>query len=194
MDADFLDSLARSLGAANSRRRALAAALGGLVTLGVLPAGAKKGKTKKPKKNAFGCLNVGQPCRGKSGTCCSGICQGKKPKKGEKDKSKCVAHNEGGCTAERSVCVTGSPTSFCGPEAVCLATTGNAGFCANVAGNSFSQEVNCRVCGKDTDCEAAGFGQGAACVLLNQGFCATLESTCAGINGSSGTACLPPGA
>ena len=43
-------------------------------------------------------------------------------------------------------------------------------------------------------CEAAGFGQGAACVLLNQGFCATPETNCAGVNGSSGTACLPPGA
>ena len=79
MDTDVFDSLARSLGAASSRRRALAAALGGLVTLGVLPTGAKKGKTKKPKPNAFGCLNVGQKCRGKDSKCCSGICQGKKP-------------------------------------------------------------------------------------------------------------------
>jgi hypothetical protein len=193
VDADFLDSLARSLGDASSRRRALAAALGGLATLGVLPAGAKKGRAKKPKKNAFGCLDVGQKCRGKSGKCCSGICQGKKPKKGKKDNSTCVAHNEGGCTAERSVCVTGNQSSLCGPEAVCLATTGNAGFCASVAGNSFTQAANCRPCARDTDCEA-GFGQGAACVLVNQGVCATPETTCAGINGSSGTACLPPGA
>ena len=185
------DALARSLAAVSSRRRTLAAVLGSLVTAGALPTGAKKGK-KKPKLNAFGCLDVGKACGGKSGKCCSGICQGKKPKKGKKDKSKCVAHNTGGCTPERSTCVTGNQSSLCGPQSVCLATTGNAGFCA--AGMSFSQEANCRPCSKDQDCEAAGFGQGSACVLINQGFCAVPESTCAGINGSSGTACLPPGA
>jgi hypothetical protein len=193
MDGSQFDNLLRSL--TGSRRSLLPGAL-------TLVAGwqrisevkAKKKPKNKPKLNAFGCLNVGQKCRGKDSTCCSGLCQGKKPKKGQKDKSTCVAHNDGGCTPERSVCVTGSQASLCGPEAVCLATTGNAGFCANVAGNSFSQEANCRVCSKDTDCEAAGFGQGAACVLLNQGVCATPESTCVGFNGSSGTACLPPGA
>jgi hypothetical protein len=156
---------------------------------------AKKGKgkknAKKPPRNAFGCLEVGKPCRGKDSSCCSGVCRGKKPKKGKKDTSKCVAHNTVGCTPERSVCFTGNQSSFCGPQKLCMATTGNAGFCA---AGVFSQEIHCRVCGKDTDCEAAGFGQGAACVLVNQGFCATPESTCAGINGSSGTACLPPGA
>ena len=199
MHANRFNEVAYLLAALPSRRdvlRGLVAAglgLGGL-RLQEATEAKKKQRNKKPKLNAFGCLNVGQKCRGKDSKCCSGICQGKKPKKGEKDKSTCVAHNEGPCTADRSVCATGSPASLCGPEAVCLATTGNAGFCANVAGNSFSQEANCRVCGKDTDCEAAGFGQGAACVLLNQGFCATPDTNCAGVNGSSGTACLPPGA
>ena len=49
----------------------------------------EKKKNKKPKNNAFGCLNVGQACNGKNDKCCSGICDGKKPKKGKKDKSKC---------------------------------------------------------------------------------------------------------
>ena len=193
MEADRFDSLTQFLTSAGSRRRALAA-LGSLISLGALPASARKGrkKPKTPKTNAFGCLDVGRPCRGKDGACCSGLCQGKKPKKGKKDKSTCVAHNEGGCTAERSVCVTGNNTSLCGPEAVCLATTGNAGFCANAAGSGFSQEVNCRPCAKDTDCEAAGFGPGSACVIVDQGFCTSIS--CAGVNGSSGTACLPPGA
>jgi hypothetical protein len=151
MHANRFNEAAYLLTALPSRRdvlRGLVAAglgLGGLR----LPEAAetKKKHKKKPKKNAFGCLNVGQKCRGKSGKCCSGICQGKKPKKGTKDNSKCVAHNEGGCTPERSICLTGSQASLCGPEAACLATTGNAGFCANLAGNSFSQEANCRVCG-----------------------------------------------
>src|SRR5215211_8922662 len=47
--------------------------------------------------NAFGCLNVDKPCRGWNDLCCSGICAGKKPKKGKPDKSRCVAHDTGGC-------------------------------------------------------------------------------------------------
>lgn len=191
MDDERFDSLTRFLTTAGSRRRVLAA-LGSLVTLGALPARAKKDKNKlkKPKLNAFGCVDVGKACQGKNGTCCSGLCQGKKPKKGKKDKSRCVAHNTGACTPERSVCATGNDTSICAPQSVCLATTGNAGFCAN--GTGFSQEANCRPCAKDTDCEAAGFGQGSACVIVDQGFCTSIS--CAEVNGSSGTACLPPGA
>jgi len=194
MDSYRFDALTRSLTVAGSRRHALAAALGGLITLGALSADAKKDKRtkKKPKLNAFGCVDVGKACQGNDSKCCSGICQGKKPKKGEKDKSKCVAHNTGGCTAERSACFTGNQSSLCGPQALCLATTGNAGFCAD--STSFSQEANCRACSTDQDCEAAGFAPGSACVLINQGFCATSNTTCAGISGSSGTACLPPGA
>jgi hypothetical protein len=185
MDADRFDAVARALGAVSSRRRALIAALGGLVPFGTRPADAKNGRTKKPKLNAFGCLNVGQKCRGKDSTCCSGICQGKKPKKGKKDRSTCVAHNTGGCTLDRDLCFN-PQLAPCSKTAFCLTTTGNAPFCAeNIA--DF-----CRPCGKDKDCEALGFGPGAACVILRtQGICV---SGCEGVNGSSGTACLPPGA
>jgi hypothetical protein len=154
-------------------------------------AAAKKKRKKKPRKptfSAFGCLNVGQPCRGDSATCCSGICQGKKPKKGKKDTSTCVAHNTGGCTPERSLCVTDSPASQCSAEGVCLTTTGNAGFCAD-ADIGFT---NCQPCRTDTDCEALGFGAGAACVIFDGQFCASPDEGCAGHNGSSGTACLQP--
>ncbi len=37
---------------------------------------------RKPRRNAFGCVDVGTPCRGKDRSCCSGICSGPKPKKG----------------------------------------------------------------------------------------------------------------
>jgi hypothetical protein len=194
MDEHPFPSLSRALISVPSRRdvlRALAGAGLGFGALRLPDAVDAKKKSKKPKLNAFGCLNVGQPCRGKDAKCCSGVCQGKKPKRGQKDKSTCVAHNTGGCTPERSACFTGNQSSLCGPQSVCLATTGNAGFCAAA---TFTQEANCRVCRTDQDCDAAGFGPGAACVVVNQGFCASANTTCAGINGSSGTACLPPGA
>jgi hypothetical protein len=198
MDTNRFNEVASVLAAVPSRRDIVR----GLFATGLgfgarrLPeaAAAKKKRKKKPQKpslNAFGCVNIGGTCRGNDDNCCSGLCQGKKPKKGRKDTSTCVAHNTGGCTAERSACFTGNESSLCGPAAICLATTGNAGFCA---ASVFSQEVNCRPCGKDQDCEAAGFGQGSACVLVNQGFCAASDTNCSGINGSSGTACLPPGA
>jgi hypothetical protein len=194
MDQHRMLTLTRALARVPSRRDVLRGLAGVGLGFGAfrLPdaTGAKK-RSKKPPLNAFGCLNVGQKCRGKDSTCCSGHCQGKKPKKGQKDKSTCIAHNTGGCTVERSACFTGNQSSLCGPQAVCLATTGNAPFCAAA---TFTQEANCRVCRTDQDCEAAGFGLGAACVVVNQGFCASANTTCAGINGSSGTACLPPGA
>ena len=76
-----------------SRTVSRRAALVGLSTmlpartmLGISDAGARKKhkhkKRNKPDNNAFGCLNVGQHCNGKDDKCCSGICDGKKPKKG----------------------------------------------------------------------------------------------------------------
>jgi hypothetical protein len=191
MDADRFDALARTLNETPSRRgalrlltgSALASVLGGL---GALPAAAKK--SKRPKKNGYGCLDVGQKCRGKDSKCCSGICQGKKPKKGERDKSKCVAHNTGGCALDRDVCFN-PQLSPCSKTAFCLTTTGNAPFCGQATGGP---ETFCRTCRTDKDCEAAGVGLGAACVVLRtQGYCL---NGCEGINGSSGTACLAPGA
>jgi hypothetical protein len=194
--ADRFDRIARSLTGAPSRRRLLRGLA--IVPLGLLLArfprvtSAKRHK-KKPKLNAYGCLNVGQPCGGKDDRCCSGICEGKKSKKGKKDKSKCAAHHTGGCTPERSVCVTGSVLSACtqgGPTAVCLATTGNAAFCATTVG--LTRENNCRVCSTDKECEALGYPPGSACLILTGVGC-TANNDCNGVNGSSGTACIPPG-
>jgi hypothetical protein len=133
----------------------------------------RKKKGKKAKPNAFGCLNIGQPCNGASGACCSGICEGSKPKKGKPDRSRCVAHNELGCDADDSTC---SETVPCGVDGICYQTTGRAGFCAN------GGLCDCAPCTKYTDCEGQ-FGPGAACIVCT--------GECAGVNGSQGTACVP---
>lgn len=192
MDRSAFDRLARWIGADTSRRcvlrSAFAAALSGVTgtaPLGAETIAAKKGA--KLKRNTYGCVDVGKPCRGRDAVCCSGICKGKRPKKGQRDRSKCVAHNVGGCTLDRALCI--NPTlAACSKTAKCLVTTGKAPFCAE---NDFSHEANCKPCGQDADCEAMGFGQGSACVLLHtEGTCA---KGCEGINGSQGTACLAPG-
>ena len=144
-----------------------AAALFGLVSVGV-PDGSRAKGRKKLKRNSFGCVDVGKPCRGRDTQCCSGICQGKKPKRGEKDKSTCVAHNTGGCGTHGDWCA--GVDVPCGPNQgnFCFQTTGKAGFCA--AGGP------CVDCKKDTDCEATK-GPGAAPVVC---------ALCPG----SGTACF----
>jgi hypothetical protein len=184
MEADRFDSLARSLTQTGSRRRALTA-LGGLVTLNALPASAKKGKNKKkakkPSRNAFGCLDVGTSCRGSSANCCSGTCEGKKPKKGKKDTSSCVAHNTGICSAETDTCTVGVgvPCHPSNPNCLCFLTTGNAGFCGSFTGNGSGGINECRVCRTDPECQAE-FGAGAACVVLGgvcTPFCLTTGRT-----------------
>jgi hypothetical protein len=189
VDASRFDELTRSLTAAGSRRRLLRGLAG--VALGLAPGHLPvMAKSKGKKKSA--CLAVGKPCGGNNSKCCSGICKGKKPKKGKSDRSKCVAHNTGGCTPERSFCVVGESPSKCREDqpSACLATTGNAGFCA--ATQDFDPDTNCRVCAKDKDCEKR-FGPGSACVIVNGGtFCKDQEHSCAGTNGSKGTACVAP--
>ena len=162
-------------------RRAALAGLAGILPAWVGPGPgvmqAKKHKHKKrnkPQNNAFGCLNVGQHCNGKDDKCCSGICDGKKPKKGKKDKSKCVGHNAGPCQDAFDVCEGVALT--CGLSGACFKTTGNAPFCAG--GNS-----ECQPCQRDVDCVNQGFGVGAACVVCN--------SECALISG--GTVCFAAG-
>ena len=181
MDGSLFDTLARSLAHARTRRGALATLLG--ATLGLFSrddADAKKGKGKKPKVNEFGCIDVGKACRGKNGKCCSGICQGKKPKKHRKDKSTCVAHNVGTCTLDS--CTAGGDISCnpANPQCFCVATTGNAHFCGNV---SMPPANHCRVCSKDSQCEVE-FGPGAACVVF-AGLCAPLCPA------TGGTGCVP---
>ncbi len=177
-DESFAPPSAHSL----SRRAALAgvaAVFPAAMVLGVEDAEGKKNKKKrkkdkKPKNNAFGCLNVGQACNGKDDKCCSGICDGKKPKKGKKDKSKCVAHNVNSCNEAADIC--NGVLALCGLEGACVKTTGNAPFCA--AGNS-----ECGFCQRDIDCVNQGFGVGAACVVCN--------SECALVSG--GTVCFSAG-
>jgi hypothetical protein len=159
MDASRFDILARSLTDLSARR----ALVRGLAALGLqaagVPSGAGAKRRKKPKRNAFGCLNVGQPCRGHGAKCCSGICQGKKPKKGDKDKSRCVAHDTGGCQAGQQGAFCGGANVPCttstGSPGVCDTTTGNAGYCAFT--------TTCSRCSKDADCRPV-CGRGAACV------------------------------
>ena len=174
MDATRFDSLARFLTAGSSRRYLMR----GLGALGLgfgaarFPETASGKKTrkkrKKLKRNAFGCVNVGGKCRGKDRVCCSGICNGKKPKKGKKDRSRCVAHNVLDCQPGQGTCGFGA----CGTSGACYRTTGQAGFCAS--------NGDCVSCRKDADCDAMGFGPGAACIL------------CEGCGGVSDTACFRP--
>lgn len=115
-----------------------------------------KNNNKKPENNAFGCLNIGQACNGKDDKCCSGICDGKKPKKGKKDTSKCAGHDANICQPGFDVCQ--GVIAMCSNGGACFTTTGKAPFCAG--GNGV-----CTVCKRDPDCVAAGFGALAACVV-----------------------------
>jgi hypothetical protein len=136
---------------------------------------AKKKHRKKPTLNRFGCVDVGNPCRGNDALCCSGICEGKKPKKGKRDRSRCVGHHVDICQpGQLSIPCGGSDetTVLCtlpnGEPGLCERTTGNASYCAG----SFNV---CAPCGNDADCHAV-CGAGAACI------------TCAGC--AEGTACV----
>jgi hypothetical protein len=177
---------------------------GGLRRVGAAEA-KKKGKKKRKKKlqprplpppssppslpplilNRFGCVEVGQPCRGDSSLCCSGVCAGAAPAEGQPDSSTCAAHNTSGCTADTNTCDFG-PDIPCNPGQpgyrVCLLTTGNAGFCGDVSAGA---TTHCRVCSRDVDCQGE-FGPGAACVFLG-GTCTPLCIT------TNRTACVPAG-
>jgi hypothetical protein len=176
MDAARFDALTRRLTEFQSRRRVLVT-LRGLGIVGTASrwpwdaAEAKKKKRKKPKKNQFGCIDVGKKCYGKDTQCCSGICEGKKKT------SKCVAHHVRNCTAEDNSCAESIP---CGGNGECFRTTGKGAFCGAVG------TCDCHPCNKDADC-VAEFGEGAACIV-----CTADEVGCIGVNGSNGTACVPP--
>ncbi len=169
MQSHQLDNVSRRL--ARSRRTLVgagvlaASGLKGFSTLTPLDAvQAKKRKRRPLVLNTFGCVDVGGKCRGNSDNCCSGVCQGRKPKKGKKDKSVCVAHNTGGCSVASDSCLVGGTPTPCPPDGACLRTTGNAGFCGDFT------RTTCQACQRDRDCEIV-FGAGSACVI-----CAT--STC----------------
>lgn len=157
------DAAVRQLAQRLSRRRlwgvASAVALG--AAIGRFPASTdarnrNRKKAKKLQRNSFGCVDVGKACRGNSDNCCSGICEGTKPKKGKKDTSRCLAHNVLECLAGQDACASGFIPCGTDPDSACHQTTGNAAFCAGKGG--------CAECRKDTDCEGE-FGPGAACVV-----------------------------
>jgi hypothetical protein len=191
MEGQYFDMLTRTLTA--SRRSLVIGGLALVLGRSDLPsAEAKKGHRKKRKKrsqraapstpppppafNAFGCLDVGQPCQGDNSLCCSGIC--------DPGTSTCVGHNAGPCVPAADSCTVGAevPCNASNRFSVCTLTTGNAAFCGDITGGT---TTHCRVCRKDTDCQAE-FGAGAACVVLGGG-CSPL----CGITGR--TACLAAG-
>ena len=152
----------RSLATSPSRRavpRGLAAAGLALGPYRSPGAAASKKRRKTLRRNAFGCVAVGGKCQGKDAACCSGICQGKKPKKGERDASRCAAH--GACA-----CETGQHIQdVCGGDVdvPCTTSTGNAGTSTGHAPYC-SRESYCRACQKDADCQRFR-GKDAACIL-----------------------------
>jgi hypothetical protein len=163
MHATRFDTITRSLITGSSRRTlfaGLAAAVGATVLARSEPALARKKNKKKLKFNAFGCVNVEGKCRGNDANCCSNICEGKKPKKGKKDKSRCVGHDGGSCQAGQDSCLAGGSgipcTTDTGHSGSCLTTTGAAEYCGRKGG--------CFACAKDADC-VPFCGLHAACVV-----------------------------
>jgi hypothetical protein len=160
-------------------------ALTGFTSVGAKQHGHRRHKRhNRPVVNQHGCLDVGQPCRGESSVCCSGICQGTAPKKGKQDRSTCIAHNAGTCSPDQDACTTGvnAHCNAANERSICLLTTGNAGFCGDITAGVLEL---CRVCDRDTDCQAE-FGVGAACVSFGNVCSALCPAT-------SSTACVPAG-
>jgi hypothetical protein len=148
-----------------------------------------KQRSQPASLNQFGCIDVGQKCRGQCALCCSGVFTGKKPKKGKKDNRTCIAHGAGICTPALNFCVAQNAIdSLCNlpsTSATCFLTTGNAGFCGEATG--FNPLLNCRLCSTDKDCESFGFPVGSACTIIqgNPG----CDNVCAA---TQGRGCLPP--
>jgi hypothetical protein len=179
MDAGHFDQLTRLLTAGASRRVALgglAAALS--VSAARLPVASARKRREKLVRNAFGCVAVGRKCRGKDRVCCSGRCDGKRPRKGEKDTSRCVAHDTGGCRAGQRNQNCGGVDIQCRGGAslvgVCETTTGNAPYCA--------RGYSCVSCATDQDCRSV-CGPRAACLPCGY-YCP--GPVCAGPNACDG--------
>jgi hypothetical protein len=184
MDANRFDALTRSFGTDTSRRGFFGAMLAavGLGALGPAGVAAKDGKKKKKRKkgptpNIFGCLDVGKKCRGKGSKCCSGICQGKKPKKGKRDRSKCVGHDGSTCLVGQHPTYCGGPalvgcTTSAGMDGVCTTTTGKAAYCLGAGG--------CFPCKRDRDCHAV-CGPRSACIPCRLSCAAQGGTACASV-------------
>ena len=163
----MLDSIRAARGVP-SRRHVLLGLLGaGLAFRGAQTpevAHAEKRRSRRVKRNAFGCVNVGGICQN-AGQCCSGICEGKKGKR------TCREHDGGtGCRAGliEDGCggtVDVACTTSTGQTGICNTTTGNAGYCIAIGGASpipgCTKDADCRaLCGTDAAvcirCEGAG--------------------------------------
>lgn len=171
---------ARSL-TGSSSRRGLLRGLGG-AALGLAPlhhlrdviARKRRRRKKPPTFNLFGCQDNGGRCNGRNAFCCSGLCVGKSPKAGEKDKSRCVARNTSAeCGPNHDHCdATVSCTTSAGNPGECGFTTGRGGYCFDVD----RPDLPCR---RDPDCQQI-LGASAACVWCQS----TGLAHCVGIQSS----------
>ena len=211
MDQHYFDGLSRTLARLPSRRDVLRGLAGAGLGLGALRqpdaiAAKKKGRHKKTRKkhppspplqpslqlplvfNQYGCVEVGQACRGDNSLCCSGICDGAVPaNEHEPDNSRCAAHGSGTCHQDREgICTipnlalaTCNNRSNCG----CIRTVAGSNFCAELfSGGPGSSQ--CAFCQRDADCVALGLPPETACAPVFDGICAGLCPT--------GMACLVP--
>lgn len=180
MDAKRFDRLARVLTGSSSRRTLLAGFTGALAALAarLVPGGVGARNKRRPKKlpnlGPFGCQKVGGRCNGRNGLCCSGLCVGKTPKAGEKDKSQCVARNTSAeCGPDHDHCdATVSCTTSAGNPGECGFTTGRGGYCFDVD----RPDLPCR---RDPECQQT-LGQSAACVWCQStglAHCVGIQST-----------------
>jgi hypothetical protein len=215
MDQTRFNALTRTVTSLPSRRDVLRSLAGsgigfGFVSLPGMTEAKKKSKQKKGKKkrnkrpepqpqaqpqpqplaplvfNQYGCVEVGQPCRGDANNCCSGICEGSAPAEGRPDSSRCIAHGTGICNQDKTgVCTALTdevPTLSCGNDCYCFRTTAGSNFCA--VPPAAKDDPKCADCKKDADCEALGFPGGSACIPVALGHC---TGRC-----KSGMACLSP--
>lgn len=183
MEPRRFDNLIRTLPAV-SRRGVLARLAAGLLGVllvwpGVESAAKKSGKQrqrqKKLQRNVFGCVEVGQACRGNDNNCCSNVCLGEKPRKGKKDTSRCLAHDETTCLPGQNPATCAGVNVTCQTSTqktgVCVTTTGNAAYCAG--------RGRCFTCKQDKDCFDL-CGAGAACVPCPDE-CPVEGTICAGV-------------
>ncbi len=164
MNATRFDHLARALTGVSSRRRlleGLTGAAGGLASMrlrDIADARNRRPPKKLPNLGPFGCQKVGGRCNGKNGLCCSGLCVGKTPKAGEKDRSHCVARNTSAeCGPDHDHCdATVTCTTSAGNPGECAFTTGRGGYCFDIDQSNLS-------CRRDPECQQV-LGASAACV------------------------------
>ena len=185
--------------AAPASRRVAGRVLAGLAVAGALAQvseavakNGKKGKKHKPKKkpkfNAFGCVDVGGFCTS-SRQCCSGICQGKK------GRQTCQAHNAGigkcaagisdFCADPDGGLIAGTAcTTSADEQGLCFTTTGNAPYCAGSEPEASCSPTTIVPCKKDKDCQRF-CGPDAACIqcpACKKDF--GVETACAGPDNS----------